>query len=80
MTDIESMYYQVRVSKYQQSFIKFLWWESHNRGRASNFALCTHVLGGVLSASCSNCTLKTATTDNPDQCGQEAAELVRNNF
>ena len=55
MADIESMYYQVRVPEYQQTFIKFLWWENHNiEEEPSDFAMCAHVFGGVLSASCSN--------------------------
>ena len=30
MADKESMYYQLRVPEYQQSFTKFLWWGNHN--------------------------------------------------
>ena len=81
MTDIESMYYQVRVPEYQQSFIKFLWWENHNiEEEPSDFAMCAHVFGGVSSASCSNYALKRSATDNADQYGQEAEEVVRSNF
>ena len=81
MADIESMYYQVMVSEYQQSFIKFLWWENHNiEEKPSDFAMCTHVFGGTSSASCSNYALKRTATDNADQYGQEAAEVARSNF
>ena len=81
MVDIESMYYQVRVSEHQQSFIKFLWWDNHNiEEEPSDFAMCAHVFGGVSSASCSNYALKRTATDNADQYGQEAAEVVRSNF
>ena len=81
MADIESIYYQGRVPEYQQSFIKFLWWENHNiEEEPSDFAMCAHVFGGVSSASCSNYTLKRTATDNADQYGQEAAEVVRSNF
>ena len=81
MVDIESMHYQVKVPEYQESFIKFLWWENHNIGEEpSDFAMCAHVFGGVSSASCSNYTLKRTATDNADQYGQEAAEVVRSNF
>ena len=48
MADIESMYYQVRVPEYQQSFIKFLRWQNHNIEQGpSDFAMCAHVFGGV---------------------------------
>ena len=81
MADIESTHYQVRVPEYQQSFIKFLWWENHNtEEEPSDFAMCAHVFGGVSSASCSKCTLKRTATDNADQYGQEAAEVVSSNF
>ena len=81
MADIESMYYQVRVPEYQQTFIKFLCWENHNiEEKPLDFATCAHVSGGVSWASCSNYTLKRTATDNTDQFGQEAAEVVRRNF
>ena len=35
-----------------------------------------HVFGEELSASCSNHALKRTATDNVDQYGQEAAEVV----
>ena len=81
MADIESMCYQVRVLQFQQSFIKFLWWENHNiEQEPSDFAMCAHVFGGVSSASCSNYDLKRTATDNADQYGKEAAEVVRINI
>ena len=42
--------------------------------------MCTHVFGGVSSASCSNYSLKRTATYNADQYRQEAAEVVRSNF
>ena len=81
MADIESMYYQVRVAEYQQTFIKFLWWENHNiEEEPSDFAVCAHGFGGVSSATCSNLALTRTATDNTDLYGQEAAEVVRSNF
>ena len=81
MVDIESIYYQVRVLEFQQTFIKFLWWKNHNiEEEPSDFAMCVHVFGGVSSASCSNYELKVTATDNTAQYGQQAAEVVRRNF
>ena len=52
MADIGSMYYQKRVSEYQQTLIKFLWWENHNiEKEPSDFGICARLFGGVLSAS-----------------------------
>ena len=42
--------------------------------------MCAHVFCGVSSSSCSNYAFKRTATDNADQYGQEAAELVRSNF
>ena len=81
MADIEPMYYQVRVPEYQQSLIKFLWWENHNiEEEPPDFAMCAHVFDGVSSASCSNYVLKRTATDNADRYGQEAAEVQRSDF
>ena len=81
MADIESMYYQVRVPEYQQSFIRFFWWENHNiEEEPPDFAMCARVFGGVSSTSCSNYALKRTVTDNADQYGQEAAEVARSSF
>ena len=81
MADIESIYYQGRVPEYQQSFIKFLWWENHNiEEEPSDFAMCAHVFGVVSSASCSNYALKRTATNNADQYGPEAAEVARSNL
>ena len=62
MTDIESMYYQMRVHEYQQKSIKFLVEKSEHRGKPSDFAICTHVLDGVSSTSFSNHALKRTAT------------------
>ena len=71
----------VKVPEYQQTFIKFWWWENHNIDEEpSDFAMCSHVFGGISSASCSNYALKRTATDNTDWYGQEAAEVVKNNF
>ena len=81
MADIESIYCQGRVPEYQQSFIKFLWSENHNiEEEPSDLAMCALVFGGVSSASCSNYALQKTATNNADQYGQEAAEVVRSNF
>ena len=75
------MYYQMRVPGNQQTFIKFFCCKNHNiEKEPSNFAMCTHMFSGVLSASCSNYALKRTATDNTHQDGQEAAEVVRSNF
>ena len=75
------MYYQVRVPEYQQSFIRFFWWENHNiEEEPPDFAMCARVFGGVSSTSCSNYALKRTVTDNADQYGQEAAEVARSSF
>ena len=50
MADIESMFYQVGVPEYQQSFVKLLWQENRNiEEEPSDFAMCVHVFGGVSS-------------------------------
>ena len=55
MADVEAMYYQVQVPEYQQSFLKFLWWENHDiEKEPQDFVMCAHLFGGTSSASCLN--------------------------
>ena len=53
MADIEAMYYQVLVPDDQQTFLKFLWWNTNNFDeKPQDFMMCAHVFGGKSSASC----------------------------
>ena len=55
MADVESMYYQVQVPENQQTYLKLLWWESHDiECHPQEFVMCANVFGGAFSGGCSN--------------------------
>ena len=59
MADVESMYYQVQVPENQQTYLKILWWESHDvECHPQEFVMCAHVFGGTSSGGCSNYALR----------------------
>ena len=59
VADIAIMYYQLIVSEYQQTFIKFLWWNDHNIDEDPiDFAISAHVFGRASSVSCANYVLR----------------------
>ena len=65
MANVEAMYYQVQIPEYQQSFLKFLWWENHDiEQEPQDFVMCAHVFGGTSSASCSNYALCRTAVEN----------------
>ena len=56
MADIEAMYHQLQD---QQSFLKFLWWESRDIDtEPHDYVMCAHVFRATSSASCSNYALR----------------------
>ena len=81
MADVEAMYYQVQVPEYQQSFLKFLWWENHYiEKEPQDFVMCEHVFGGTSSASCSNYALRRTAVESESIYGRAAAEALHHNF
>ena len=59
MADIEKMFYQVKVKKADQDFLRFLWW--HNgilTKEPEEYCMTVHLFGGGSSPGCSNFALK----------------------
>ena len=80
MADVEAKYYQVQVPEYQQSFLKFLWWENQViEKEPQDFVMCAHVFGGTSSASCSNYALHRTAVESQSIYGR-AAEALHHNF
>ena len=81
MADVEAMYYQVQVPEYQQSFLKFLWWENHDiEKEPQDSVMCVHVFGGTSSASCLNYALCRTAVESESIYGRAAAEALHHNF
>ena len=76
MTDIETMFNQIKVAEKHRSFLRFLWWEESDINEIIvDHEMCVHVFGGVSSLIYSN-YVKTA-SDSQEEYGSDAAETLR---
>ena len=81
MADIEKMFFQVRVRKEDQSFLRFLWWPDGDlQKEAEEYCMTVHLFGAVSSPACANYALKRTADDIEDEYGSEAANTLRRNF
>ena len=81
MSDIESMFYQVRVSEEHRRFLKFLWWkDGKNENQVIDCEMNVHVFGATSSPGCSNYPLKKASLDYKEVCGSKVSETLSQNF
>ena len=79
--DIKKMYYQVKVPKEQQDFLRFLWWRNgdpHND--VVEYKMTVHVFGGASSGNCAAYALKRTAADNSVEVGQEAVNTLDRGF
>ncbi|XP_028407542.1 uncharacterized protein LOC114530160 [Dendronephthya gigantea] len=82
-TDIEAMFYQVKVSKEYRDFLRFLWWPGDNpdtNQEPQTYRMTVHLFGAASSPGCSNYALKRTADDNEQEIGKDAAEFLRRNF
>jgi len=70
MADIEKMFFQVRVRKEDQSFLRFLWWPNGDlEQKAEEYCMTVHLFGAVSSPACANYALQSTADDNEDNYG-----------
>ena len=81
MADIEKMFFQVRVRKEDQSFLRFLWWPNGDlEQKAEEYCMTVHLFGAVSSPACANYALWRTADDNGESYGTEVANTLRRNF
>ena len=79
--DIQSMFYQVRVSNGDSSFVRFLWWENGDMARElQEYQMLVHLLGAISSPACANFALRKTAEDNEDSFSLEVTNTVKRNF
>ena len=67
MADIGKIFFQVRVRKEDQCFLRFLWWLNGNLGqKAEEYCMTVHLFGAVSSPACTNYALQHTADDNED--------------
>ena len=81
MADIESMFYQVRVSEADCSYLRFLWWPDGNlESNLEEYQMVVHLFGAASSPSCSNFALRKTAEDNSQHFTEAVVCTVKNNF
>ena len=81
MSDIESMFYQVKVPANEQDYLKFLWWPDGNiHSTPVPFHMKVHIFGAVSSASVANAALRQITQDHKHDFAEEILQTVLKNF
>jgi len=81
MADIESMFYQVRVTEDDRDALRFLWFKDGELDAdVEEFQMNVHLFGGASSPSCANFALHKTAKDNSGEFSQEAVETVMKNF
>ena len=65
ISDIEAIFYQVKVLVSQRSCLRYLWWNNNDLNREFvDYEMDVHVFGGTSSPGCCNYTLRRTTIDN----------------
>jgi len=81
MSDIETMFYQVRVQPSDCNYLRFLWWLGGDLEREpEEYRMLVHLFGGASSPSCANYALKKTADHNREDFDATAVDTVKRNF
>ena len=81
MSDIEAMFYQVRVNPEDRNYLRFLWWPNGDlEEQPVDYQMLVHLFGGASSPSCANFALKRTAEDNKHLFDKETIDTVNRNF
>jgi len=81
MADIEKIFFQVKVRKEDQNFLRFLWWPNGDlEKKAEEYYMTVHLFGAASSPACANYALKRTADDNEDKYGTKVADTLRRNL
>ena len=81
MADIKGMFHQVRVSKEDFDFLRFLWWPNGDiKQKLVEYRMVVHLFGAVSSPSCVTFALIKTAEDNQDRYPAEIINTIKTNF
>ena len=81
MSDIEAMFYQVRVQPSDCNYLRFLWWPDGDLEKEpEEYRMLVHLFGGASSPSCANYALKKTADHNREDFDAAVVETVKRNF
>lgn len=80
-SDIESMFYQVKVPEEDADLLRFLWWpEGDLNSDVEEFRMKVHLFGATSSPSCASYALRKTAEDAKDIMNAEAVDTVLRHF
>ena len=81
MAYIEKMFFQVKVMKEDQDYLRFLWWPNGDLTQEpQEYCMTAHLFGAGSSPGFSNFALKRTAEDGEGEFGVRAAEKLKKNF
>ena len=81
VSDIEAMFYQVRVQPSDCDYLRFLWWPGGDLEKEpEEYRMLVHLFGGASSPSCANYALKKTADHNREDFDAATVETVKRNF
>ena len=81
MTDIEAMYYQVKIPEEHCKFLRFFWWEDGLLSREPvECEMCVHPFGAISSKNCVIFALHQTAYDNQNTFGNAAMKTLLQDF
>ena len=81
MTDVEAMFYQVRVQPEDCKYLRFLWRPHGDLGKEpEEHQMLAHLFAGASSPSCVNYALKRTAEDNKEDFDAITIATVKRNF
>ena len=81
MTDIESMFNQVRVLEHDSSFLRFLWWFDGNLAKeVHEYQMLVNFFGAISSSSSANFALRITAADKKHCFPGDVINTVERNF
>ena len=81
VSDIESMFHQVRVDPSDCDALRFLWWQNGDlTSPPDEYKMVVHVFGATSSPSCTSFCLRKTAEDNEREFSAEIVNTVRRNF
>ena len=81
IADIEEMFLQVRLTKEDQEWMRFLWWKNGKMGEeVDTFKMLVHPFGARSSPFCANFALKQTILDNKEEMSKLTVDIASNNI
>jgi hypothetical protein len=80
-SDIEQMFYQVKVAEEDRDLSRFYWWPDGDiESTPKSYRMTVHVFGATSSPSCANTALRKTAMDHKDQYSPDVVDSMLRSF